>query len=82
MQLRLRNVPMMGIIVIALLIASVVGSYAASATYTYDELNRLIRVEYENGAITDYYYDEVGNRTSTQQVERKVLRDVDHNYHN
>jgi YD repeat-containing protein len=30
--------------------------------YTYDNLNRLIRVEYDNGSIIEYQYDGAGNR--------------------
>jgi len=37
-------------------------SHAQTATYTYDELNHLIQVEYENGAVVQYSYDGVGNR--------------------
>jgi YD repeat-containing protein len=69
MQFKLGNILFLSMTVIGLLIASVVSSYAASATYTYDELNRLIRVEYADGTIIDYFYDEVGNRTSRQQLE-------------
>lgn len=34
-------------------------------TYTYDELGRLVQVEYPNGTIIIYTYDAVGNRAST-----------------
>ena len=37
--------------------------YAESITHVYDDMNRLTRVEYENGKIIDYTYDEVGNQT-------------------
>jgi YD repeat-containing protein len=32
------------------------------AQYTYDELNRVTKVQYEDGAIVQYAYDAVGNR--------------------
>ncbi|KRF04508.1 hypothetical protein ASG89_21935 [Paenibacillus sp. Soil766] len=35
-----------------------------AATYTYDELNRLISVTYENGATINYTYDPAGNLLS------------------
>ena len=38
--------------------------FAASVQYTYDSLNRLIRVEYDNGAFIEYEYDAAGNRTA------------------
>ena len=46
-----------------LLFSPVVPSFAGSDQYSYDALNRLIRVESENGAIIEYTYDDVGNRT-------------------
>ncbi|MDP3028708.1 MAG: RHS repeat domain-containing protein [Deltaproteobacteria bacterium] len=30
--------------------------------YTYDDLNRLLQVEYDDGTVIEYVYDEVGNR--------------------
>jgi YD repeat-containing protein len=69
MRFKLKIILFMSIAVIYCLLAFVAGSYAASITYTYDELNRLIRGEYADGTIIDYYYDEVGNRTSRQQLE-------------
>ena len=35
-------------------------------SYTYDDLNRLIKIQSGDGKITDYGYDEVGNRLSTR----------------
>lgn len=35
---------------------------AGSLSYTYDNLNRLIGVEYSNGTKIEYSYDQVGNR--------------------
>lgn len=45
---------------------SVTLSFAQSANvaYTYDELNRLIRVEYGDGTAITYTYDAAGNRTA------------------
>lgn len=60
---------MLGIAVIGLLIASVVGCYAASVTYIYDEQNRLIRAEYPDGTITDYYYDQLGNLRNKEPLD-------------
>ena len=34
--------------------------------YTYDELGRLVQVEYPDGGIITYTYDAVGNRVSTE----------------
>ena len=35
-------------------------------TYTYDNLNRLTKVVYDNGTTVSYTYDELGNRTSKE----------------
>ncbi len=37
---------------------------APAAEYAYDDLHRLIRVEREDGSVTVYEYDDLGNRTS------------------
>lgn len=37
-----------------------------STIYRYDELNRLYKVEYEDGTFIEYAYDNVGNRMSKQ----------------
>ena len=40
---------------------------SATTQYTYDNLNRLVQVQYEDGTIIQYAYDAVGNRL-VQQV--------------
>jgi len=40
-------------------------AYAGSASYTYDNLGRLVKVVYSNGVIIAYTYDAAGNRTAT-----------------
>jgi YD repeat-containing protein len=47
---------------IALLFSTVNVSFAETTTYIYDELNRLIRVEYGDGTVIQYIYDKAGNR--------------------
>jgi YD repeat-containing protein len=47
-------------------------SFAGTAKYTYDDLNRLIHVERDNGILIDYSYDAAGNRTS-----RIIYKDSD-----
>lgn len=49
-----------------LLFIPVAPSFAGSDRYFYDEVNRLTRVEYENGTTVEYSYDAVGNRTQKQ----------------
>jgi YD repeat-containing protein len=50
-------------ILTVILIAAFSGQ-AFSATYTYDNLNRLINVDYGNGTVANYTYDAAGNMTS------------------
>ena len=38
-------------------------AFCANITYTYDQLNRLTGVVYEDGTIIEYMYDDAGNRT-------------------
>jgi YD repeat-containing protein len=51
------------LIAIALLLLPVSHLCAGTTTYNYDELNRLVRVEYLDGTVVDYTYDANGNRT-------------------
>jgi YD repeat-containing protein len=63
MPSKIRYGLIIGIAVVGLFFASVLTSYAESVTYTYDELNRLIRVEYGDGLAVVYTYDKAGNRS-------------------
>jgi len=56
MPSKIRDGLIISITVIALLFVLVVTSYPETTTYIYDELNRLIRVVYEDGRITEYAY--------------------------
>lgn len=47
--------------IVAFLLATL---QASAQTYTYDNLNRLTKVAYENGVTVTYAYDALGNRTS------------------
>jgi len=47
-----------------LIFLSVSASFAGSATYIYDNTNRLIKVEYGDGTSVNYIYDSVGNLIS------------------
>jgi YD repeat-containing protein len=62
MRLRLRSGLLMILAIAALFFSSVIFSYAQSVNYYYDDLNRLIRVEYPDGTAIGYGYDETGNR--------------------
>lgn len=45
------------------------GIAIGTTTYTYDELNRLSRVQEPNGRVTSYTYDASGNRTQEKVVQ-------------
>jgi YD repeat-containing protein len=51
------------IAVFALLFVSVILSYAETVTFVYDDLHRLIQVDYGSGVRIVYTYDQYGNRT-------------------
>ncbi len=61
---------LMGMVSLLLLVL-VNASFAGTTNYTYGDLNRLERAEYEDGTVIDYYYDEVGN------WEQKVVTKAD-----
>lgn len=53
------------LIIIAAVVFNLISGFAAladSINYTYDDLNRLRKVDYGNGYVIEYDYDEVGNR--------------------
>ena len=50
-----------------------VPAFAGTALYTYDDLNRLITIEYDDGTVIDYDYDSAGNR-----VSKDVYQDSDY----
>jgi len=62
MPSRIRHGLLVSLVVMSLLFISFLNSYAVTTNYVYDELNRLIRVEYENGTVIEYIYDQAGNR--------------------
>lgn len=62
MPSRIRRGLLISLVITSLIGISSANSYAETTTYIYDELNRLIRVLYEDGWIIEYTYDGVGNR--------------------
>ena len=62
MNLRLKQYAVTAVVCIAIACMTCITSFAASATYTYDDLNRLRSIEYGDGTVIQYSYDEVGNR--------------------
>jgi YD repeat-containing protein len=52
-------------------------SHAATATYTYDALNRVIQETYANGLVIDYTYDAVGNRLTSHTYMQSFQITVD-----
>ena len=63
MPSNMRNRLLISLTVISLILISFTASYPDTINYIYDELNRLIRVEYGDGNIIEYIYDKTGNRT-------------------
>ena len=56
---------MVAIMLVGMIVSS---AYAATATYTYDNLNRLTHVSYDNGNSIEYTYDAAGNITRVDKV--------------
>jgi len=63
MPSKMRHGLLITLAVISLIVISFNTSYADTTNYVYDELNRLIRVEYGDGTIIEYIYDNAGNRS-------------------
>ncbi len=53
-----------GLYIIALILLASLTSFGATINYTYDNLNRLTKVDYGNGFTEEYIYDAAGNRLS------------------
>jgi YD repeat-containing protein len=62
MPSKIRHGFLISLVFISLVVVSVSTSYADTTNYVYDELNRLIRVEYGDGRVYEYIYDRAGNR--------------------
>ena len=52
----------MSLSVIVFIVTSSIVSFAETITYSYDDLNRLTKMNYGNGTTTTYTYDASGNR--------------------
>src|SRR3972149_567615 len=64
MTLKVRRSLFLIFIILFIFFTSVIASYGESATYVYDELNRLIQIRYGDGTVINYSYDKAGNRVS------------------
>jgi len=51
-----------------------------TTNYSYDNLNRLVQVVFNNGSTHDYVYDDIGNRTQlniqTLSIDEEVLKNT------
>lgn len=74
MPLKMKHGLSISLAVISLILISSTTSYPDTTNYIYDELNRLIRVEYGDGTVIQYNYDETGNRS--QVYVRRYTLDV------
>lgn len=52
-------------VLILIILIIPIASFAENMNYVYDNLNRLKSIEYGNGTMIVYPYDEVGNRLSS-----------------
>jgi YD repeat-containing protein len=58
----LRKKTLIGLAAFAFILFSVIASFAETINYSYDNMLRLIRAEYEDGTVVEYVYDNLGNR--------------------
>ena len=58
-----------GVTVIALFLGLSAPVQGQSVSYTYDTLNRLIRIDYGNGKVVEYTYDAAGNRLTKNVLQ-------------
>lgn len=49
-------------------------SFASNVTYTYDNLNRITKVDYGNGTVASYTYDNAGNRLRLATIQSPVIK--------
>ena len=66
---KLRDGLRSGILALALVLLAVISSHGQSVNYVYDNLNRLIRVDYADGTAIEYTYDGSGNRLTKSILE-------------
>ncbi|MHB8068855.1 MAG: RHS repeat domain-containing protein [Desulfobaccales bacterium] len=57
-----KNFLTLGVYAVILFWLLVTPSWSGTAQYTYDNLNRLVQVQYEDGTVIQYTYDTAGNR--------------------
>jgi len=64
-------------IIIAFTLITAIPSFADTINYTYDDLNRVVRIEnLTNGNVTEFQYDAVGNRTQKTISNSGILLHV------
>lgn len=63
-----RKVSVMIVAMIVSFLLSIAISHGQSVSYYYDDLNRLIRIEFPDGTVIGYSYDAVGNRVEEALV--------------
>jgi len=68
----MRHGLLISLVVISLIAISLNTSYSETVSYVYDDLNRLIRVQYEDGTVIEYGYDNTGNRLTLSVTQESV----------
>lgn len=63
------RIPAVFLVLGILLLSSAAVANASTVQYRYDELDRLYQVEYDDGTIVEYAYDNVGNRLAQMVVD-------------
>jgi hypothetical protein len=74
MHLKPKNNIFITVLILAFILLSFGSAFADSVIYTYDDTNRMIRVEYEDGTAINYIYDAVGRTTLFAADSFSLLR--------
>lgn len=61
---------------VSLVLSVCCSAEAASVTYTYDGLNRLIRANYNGVVVFEYLYDAAGNMTKKKVHNSNIMGDL------
>lgn len=76
MKRKLKALVLITALVVMLVTSNALSALAGTVAYTYDDLNRLTKVQYQNGSAIFYEYDAAGNITSIQQQGSVTYGDV------
>ncbi len=69
------------LILIVMMVPCILHALTSSIKYTYNDINQLTKVEYKDGTVMEYSYDDSGNRIVKDIVIEPVLQGFDKTYY-